>query len=323
VSHAGGKTGGAVSRAGGEADGAVTVSTRSLIGLRADGEALVLPGTSIRAQQSGTFVSAYKGRGVEFEESRAYQPGDDARTIDWRVTARTGQVHTKLFLEERQRPVLLCVDFRAGMYFATRGAFKSVVAARAAAMLAWSSHHHGDRVGGLLFGDRGHRELRPRREQAAVLRLVGQIAAFARWTGPAPAPPAALPLSAPLSKLRRVARHGALVFVISDFRVLDPGVEGHLSRLARHNAVVLIAIHDAIEAELPPPGLYRVTDGRDDLVLNSGDPRAREAYRARFQARRDRLRGLCRRYGMSLIPVATDADLKACLRTDLLRRAMA
>jgi hypothetical protein len=120
-----------------------------------------------------------------------------------------------------------------------------------------------------------------------------------------------------------VTRPGSLVFVISDFSLVDAGVEGHLARVARHNNVVLIAIHDPIEAELPPPGRYRVTDGVRNLVLDTTGTQARERYRARFAERQETLRGLCRRYGMSLVPLATQADLAASLRTPLLRRAMA
>ena len=296
-----------------EASDAVSVSARSLIALRAAGESLALPGTRIRSRESGGYLSPHRGRGIEFEESRLYHAGDDARTIDWRVTARTGKPHTKLFREERERPVLLCVDFRAGMFFATR----------AAALLAWCSHQQGDRVGGLLFAEAGHRELRPQREKAAILRLIRELVAFGQWEGPRAPPAAAVPLSSPLARLRRVTRPGSLVFVISDFRLLDPGVEQHLARTARHNSVVLVAVHDPIEAELPPPGRYRVTDGRRDLLLDAGSDEARARYRERFAERQQTLRGLCRRYGMSLIPLATNADLTAALRTDLLRRAMA
>lgn len=302
-----------------EQDEAVSVSARSLIELRSAGEALLLPHTRIQAGDSGGYLSPHKGRGVEFEESRPYQPGDDVRNIDWRVTARTGRTHTKLFREERERPVLFSVDFRASMFFATRGAFKSVVAARTAALLAWSSHHHGDRVGGLLFSEDNHRELRPQRGKIAVLRLIRALVEFARWRGPV-APPPVMPLSSPLARLRRVARPGSLVFVISDFRLMDEGVERHLAQLARHNSVVLLAIHDPLEAELPPPGLYRLTDGERDALLDSADARVREHYREQYAGRVAQLHGLCRRYGLSFIPLQTNSDLTASLRGDLLRR---
>jgi uncharacterized protein (DUF58 family) len=299
----------------------VSVSARALIDLRAAAENLALPRTSIRTRGSGAYLSAYKGRGIEFDESRLYQPADDARTIDWRVTARTGKTHTKLYREERQRPVSFCVDFRAGMYFATRGAFKSVVAARVTALLAWNAHHHGDRVGGLLFSEDHHRELRPQRGRPAVLRLIRQLVTFGRWTGPFAPPPKAVPLSSPLSRLRRVTRPGSLSFVVSDFRVLDQDVERHLAQIARRGSVVLVAVYDPMEAQLPPPGLYRVTDGRRDVLLDSAAAETRELYHARFRERQEVLSGLCRRHGMSLIPLATDADLTATLRSDLLRRA--
>lgn len=300
----------------------VSVTTRSLLDLRALGESLGQVRTPIRSRESGDYRSAYRGRGVEFEESRPYRPGDDVRSIDWRVTARTGRTYTKLFNEERQRPVLFCVDFRAAMFFATRGAFKSLVAAKVAALLAWNSRYRGDRVGGLLFSEDNHRELRPQRELSALLALFRQLVEFGKWTEPSAPPTAALPLSLPLGRLRRVTRPGSLVFIISDFRLLDGGVERHLASLARHNTVVLIAIHDPIEAELPPPGRYRVTDLRGELSLDSSSAEARARYRARFAERRDELRGLCRRYGLSLIPVSTDADLQASLGADLLRRTI-
>jgi uncharacterized protein (DUF58 family) len=306
-----------------QGDERVSVSARALVALRAAGQGLALPPARPPAREAGEHASPLKGRGVEFEESRPYQPGDDARTIDWRVTARTGRTHTKLFREERERPVLLCTDFRAGMFFATRGAFKSVVAARATALLAWRSHHHGDRVGGLLFDETRHRELRPRRDKSAVLTLIHQLADFGRWTGPVLAPTRALPLSSPLARLARVARPGSLVFVISDFRVLDADVERHLSRIARHGSVVLVAIHDPLESEPPPPGRYRLSDGRREAELDTTSATVRERHRQRFSERRETLQGLARRHGMAVVAVTTTTDLPAALGSELVRRAAA
>ncbi len=130
----------------------------------------------VRSLQSGPWRSAFRGRGIEFDETRIYQAGDDVRTIDWRVTARTGRVHTKLFHEERERPVLLLLDQRAAMRFGTRSAFKSVAAARAAAALAWAARDGGDRVGAAVFGMEGREELPPQRTQHALLALLGRIA---------------------------------------------------------------------------------------------------------------------------------------------------
>ncbi|MBY0274525.1 DUF58 domain-containing protein, partial [Candidatus Binatia bacterium] len=135
-------------------DYGIVASVAELVALRSDAARLdASPRGRVRTLHAGAYASAFRGRGMEFDETRAYQPGDDVRAIDWRVTARTGRVHTKLFHEERERPVLLLVDQRMHMRFGTRDAFKSVVAARAAATVAWAARDQGDRVGGLIVTD--------------------------------------------------------------------------------------------------------------------------------------------------------------------------
>ena len=148
------------------ASSAVSIDSQELIALRHYATTISLKSKRNTASQSGAYLSPFKGRGMEFDEARPYQPGDDIRSIDWRVTARTGKPHTKMFGEERERAVVVCLDYRAPMFFATRGAFKSVIASKMAALLAWASEHHGDRVqvgcGGALRADvdgvRGHPE---------------------------------------------------------------------------------------------------------------------------------------------------------------------
>ncbi len=135
---------------------------------------------------AGLMTSRFRGRGIDFAEVRVYQPGDDIRTIDWRVTARTGVAHTKLFQEERERPVLLLVDQSSSMYFGSRVMFKSVLAARTAALLAWAVLERGDRIGGIVFSEHGHREIRPRRNKHAVLRLLNELHGFNQALGKEP-----------------------------------------------------------------------------------------------------------------------------------------
>ena len=139
----------------------VRASLPELIALRAAGESLNLAAMRVRALGEGGHLSPFKGRGVEYDESRLYQPGDDLRTMDWRVTARTGKPHTKIFRDERDRPVLVWLDLRRPMHFATRGAFKAVRAAQTAALISWSAVANGDRLGGLVFSEREHVEIRP------------------------------------------------------------------------------------------------------------------------------------------------------------------
>jgi uncharacterized protein (DUF58 family) len=154
------------------ADDIVRVNPATLIGLHRAAGSLPLKSSKIQARFSGNYLATFKGRGMEFDEVRPYQPGDDIRTMDWKVTARTGKPHTKLFREERERPVLLWVDYRKPMFFGTRGSFKSVVAAKTAALLAWSAIQHGDRLGGLIFSEKVHQEIRPHRGKAATLHFI-------------------------------------------------------------------------------------------------------------------------------------------------------
>ena len=153
----------------------VSVSQAGLIRLNGPARAIALDVIRVSSLQTGAYVSHFRGRGMEFDESRPYQPGDDPRSIDWRVTARSTTAYTKLFREERERPVLVVVDLRANMHFATQGCFKSVNASRAAALLSWAAHHRGDRLGGLIFGDTTHRELKPKLGRQAALRYVHEL----------------------------------------------------------------------------------------------------------------------------------------------------
>lgn len=298
---------------------AVTVTASALIGLRRAGEELALPFTRIKARQAGTYLSQHKGRGMEFDEHRLYQPGDDVRNIDWRVTARTGSVHTKVFKEERERPVLFCVDSRSPMRFATRGVFKSVMAARAAAVLAWSSAHHGDRVGGIVFSESEHRELRPQRGSKAVLRL---IQALVEADG-RPSAVDKLPMSDPMERLRRVARPGSQICIISDFRGWSERAESHLIQIARHASVWLLFVVDPLEVSLPAAGVYRLTDGTRESWMDTRNRAAQAAYAAEFSARHDYMKTLCRRHAMSLIFLTTQSDLLEVLRNEIIARRAA
>ena len=139
----------------------IGVSLPELIALRLRAQRLARPAARVSGIHAATQASRFRGRGVDYAESRIYQPGDDIRQMDWRVTARTGKPHTKVFREERNRPVIVWLDLRRPMLFATRGAFKGVRAAEAAALVAWSAVANGDRLGGLVFSETEHHELRP------------------------------------------------------------------------------------------------------------------------------------------------------------------
>ena len=235
---------------------------------------------------AGLMTSRFRGRGIDFAEVRVYQPGDDVRTIDWRVTARTGVAHTKLFQEERERPVLLLVDQSASMYFGSRRMFKSVLAARAAALLAWAVLERGDRIGGIVFSERGHREIRPRRSKHAVLRLLNEIHRFnhaLEGLSTAPTNDTENYFTEALANVRRVSRPGSVIFIISDFASYTAASRIHLQPLARHNEVIGIHISDALEQTLPAPGLYSITDGKQSARINTLSRKHRQAYEAQFR----------------------------------------
>jgi len=301
-------------------DEVVHVSLNSLIALHHAAESLSLKPSRIRALGGGNHYSPFKGRGMEFDEVRAYMPGDDVRTLDWRVTARTGRPHTKLYREERERPVLLCVDMRSTMFFATKGAFKAVRAAQAAALLGWCAVHQGERLGGLVFSEQAHIELRPRRGKPSLLHLLQKLSTHPAWQNHSLVDvpkTASFVLNQVLTRLRSVAQPGSLIVLFSDFGGLDAHGQAQLGQLARHNELMLIDIHDPMEKELPPPGQYRLSDGKNFMTLFASDARLRNEYRTRFTQQQEALKNLCRRYRMKLLHLDTTDNPLSILQQNL------
>ena len=297
------------------------VTQAGLIRLNAPARAIALDVLRVNSLQTGAYVSHFRGRGMEFDESRPYQPGDDPRSIDWRVTARSTTAYTKLFREERERPVLVMVDLRRNMHFATRGCFKSVNASRAAALLAWAAHHRGDRLGGLIFGDGTHRELKPRLGRQAALRFVHQLVEHPDWSSDsADNADRAKTLTRAMSALRRVARPGSLVVILSDFQGLERAAQSYLSSVARHSEVLAVHLNDPLERALPPPGRYRLVAGDEELAIDTHAAAARREYADAFNARFKSFGDFCSRYGVHLMPLSTDQDPVTALQTALGRR---
>ncbi|MBF0191195.1 MAG: DUF58 domain-containing protein [Magnetococcales bacterium] len=314
--------------------GAPVLALEELIALRHRAKGMTAPPRRVFSTLEGGYRSPFKGRGMEFAETRVYQPGDDIRHMEWRVTARTGKPHVKLFREERERAVLVWTDCRPPMFHATRGRFKMAQAALAATLAAWSAVLRGDRLGGLIFSEHRHRELRPMRGDRAALELIRELLRFSGQpavssafapapphpTVPAAPTPTAQPLHHALLRLRRVVLPGSSVFLFSDFRGVDQTDQAHLARMAQHNQVTLFFIHDPLERTLPPPGgRYPLTASGSGLsrLLNVDDPRIRQAHAARFVARQEGLRTLCRSIGAHFISCSTEDDAPALLRQHL------
>jgi uncharacterized protein (DUF58 family) len=290
----------------------VRVDVDDLIALRRSARSLSLPGR--RAPGSilaGNHRSPLRGRGMDYLESRHYQPGDDVRSMDWRVTARAGQPHVKVYHEERERPVVLMVDFNPSMFFGTRGSFKSVTAARAAALLAWAAIGRGDRVGGLLFNGE-HRELPPRGGRRGVMALIEALISSGDPDYGLSTDPAAGMADA-LHRLRRVAHPGSLIYLISDFYAID-GADGdcarHLLQLRRHCDVIACQVVDPLEMAPPPAGRYGVGD-RDNRagVLDTRSLAGRSAYQQYLQQHHHEVRVLTADQGVSLLQLHTEDDV--------------
>lgn len=253
----------------------IHLDAAELIALRPRCNALSLPMNSPAASAlAGAYRSRFRGRGVDFLESRNYQPGDDIRNMDWRVTARTGRPHTKIFQEERERPVLIVLDAGPSLFFGTRQRLKSVAAGQLAAAVAWTAVRRGDRIGAFLFAPDGHRELRPAGGRRGAMRVIQSLV---QWLDPERARPGAVPLSGALERVRHAVRPGSLVIVISDFFSLDEACNRHLSRLREHNDVIGCQLIDPAEETLPP-GRFPISDGVHSSLLDTTRPGARSRF---------------------------------------------
>jgi len=304
-------------------DGLVRVSVASLLAMHHGAGVLSLQPRRVRAPGSGGYTSPFKGRGMEFDEVRPYAQGDDVRSIDWRVTARSGKPHTKLFREERERAVLLWLDLRPAMFFATRGSFKAVRAAQAAALLGWNTLRHGDRLGALIFDAHSHEELRPKRGQPALMHVLQRIAAHPAWRDGQPRDDGAAETAAlyqGLLRLRRVAQPGSLIILLSDFAGFNERCAAQLAPLARHNDLLAVHVHDPLEMELPPAGHYPVSDGRRFISVETGNQLRRERYRRHFVEHQADLQHFCRRHGGTLLPLSTADEPLTMLQQALGRR---
>jgi uncharacterized protein (DUF58 family) len=290
-------------------------SLASLIAARGEVRRLGIgAGARVLATRAGGHLSPFRGPGMEYDESRVYVPGDDPRTMDWRVTARSERPHVKVFRDERERPMWLLVDQGPSMRFGTRVAFKSVIAARAAALLGWAAVERGDRVGGLVFDEAKRSEHHPAARQRGLLPLL-------RALTPAPTlrrRPGCASVGEAASHLASLVRPGSLVFVISDFSGLAAD-DGHwLARFCEHSQVALVSVHDPVEEQAPPPGCYPVLDsGGGRRLLDTRGAGSRALYEGEFQRRWDLLVGLSRRYGIHLLALRTDRPVGAELARGL------
>lgn len=280
-----------------------------------------LPRQPVHSLLVGRHASKLRGRGLDFEELRHYFEGDDTRTIDWAATARRGSPHVRVYTEERDRSVLLLVDQRQSMFFGSRLAMKSVVAAEAAALSAFRVASLGDRVGAIVFSENGIVEIRPQARESAVRQILAELVRQNRALGTDGSKPADTTLlNEALRRAARLAKHDWLVCPITDASGVDAESVKLATEITAHNDVLTIFVHDPLEAELPDIG-RAVVAGQDrqlEVDLSAGDLRLR--FASDFAQRRSRLEQFSLHHAIPVLPVSTERDVPDQFRELLGRR---
>ena len=266
------------------------------------------------SRESGPSHSAFRGRGMDYAESRPYAPGDDVRHIDWRVTARTGRAHSKVFQAERDRVTAVIVDRSPGMGFGTRSCLKSVAAARLGALLAWTGSMEGDRLAAISEGD----VVPPTRGRSAILRVLNALSSWSRSTVATSDPVEAFNQS--LERLPRLIRPGSHVLLLADARSVDARSEAALRALSAHHDVIALLVCDALERHPPPAGNYLAVGSEGAVTLSLDTPAARQRWFEHFDALQQAALGHLAAAGVRAHRVTTDDDPVTALR-DLLRGA--
>jgi uncharacterized protein (DUF58 family) len=291
-----------------------------LLALRGAAHGLSLHGRkAARVTLLGAHSSGQRGRGLEFQEVRPYVAGDDPRNIDWRVTARRGRPHTKLFREERERPVWLLVDLQPGLFFGTRRQLKSALSVRTAALLAWIASLGGDRVGSVIAHGGGQIRILPARaRQAGVLPL---LQALLVAQPKAPGEPEPLALEGALHALLPLARPGSQILAISDFAGLRDEAESLWTALASRGDLRLFWITDPLEEEGLPNGRFRVgLPGRLRILEGA---RVRERWRQLWREREARVAALSQRNAAPVVRLDTRESVERILQPLLRARRSA
>ena len=268
-----------------------------------------MPRQPVTSILSGRYASRLRGRGLNFEELRRYLPGDDVRTIDWRVTARTRQPHVRVYTEEKDRSVLLLVDQRSNMFFGSRDRMKSVTAAELAALGAWRALDVGDRVGAVVFNDTEVTDIRPQRSQQTVMSILGTVVQMNQrlrvGSGIEPNPGM---LNEALRKAVRLAPHDVLVVIVSDFFGVDAETERLSANLAAHNDVLGLLVHDPLR--LNPHGhSISVSDGRLQMQMDLANKNVREKLAEDYRLEQERITHFLKKLSAPLLLVSNEGDV--------------
>jgi len=299
-------------------DGVYT-DTASLARLRLDARGFsFLPRQPLSSVLSGRRRSRLRGRGLDFEELRHYRPGDDIRTMDWRVTNRTGRPHVRVYNEERDRPVMLIVDQRLSMFFGSRKRMKSVTAAELAALAGWRVLDQGDRVGMVVFNDSRVYQSRPSRSKRALMNdLEGLSAVNRELRADADTRADSHRLAEALAATERLVGHDYLVCIISDFDGWDERCLSSVKSLARHNDLLACLVYDPLEQDISTAANLVVSDGRLQLQIEPERGALGQRFADSFAGGVEALRAELRKHGMPVLSVDTVAPVFDQIRAQL------
>jgi uncharacterized protein (DUF58 family) len=260
------------------------------------------PKLQARQMLAGGHRSQFRGRGMDFDQVRLYQPGDDVRSIDWRVTARTQVPHTKVFIEERERPILIICDLRSSMFFGSQR-LKSVVACEISAALAWAGLAINDRVGGAIFGAQQQLDIKPKSSHHSALQFIHGLQNFSEALLQPHADNS--DLATLIEESRRLALPGSTVFIVSDFHDLNSACEPHLFSLAKHCNINFCQVVDNLEQQLPQPALYAVGNGERQAIIDTRNKKLRDTFAKQFTQRENFLQKLCEQLAAGLLAFNT------------------
>ncbi len=262
------------------------------------------------ALMEGDSRTSFRGRGMEFAEVRPYQAGDDIRNIDWRVTARTQKPYTKLFQEERERPIFLVVDQRSPMFFGSKRQFKSVFAAKLAAVIAWTAMQQNDRIGALIFSDASQTDSKPRRGKHAALSIIHQLSEFNHQLKNPFAQSSEQSLEDMLHDIRRVAKPGSSVHIMSDCHDFTERCQEPLAILARHCEVNMTHIYDELEWHLPGRGAFSISNGQQKLNISGQSQQFNHAFTSSFEQQLNAIRYTCHQSGVKFASIPAHSHIK-------------
>ena len=279
-----------------------------------------IEGKKTRKSNAGDTQSIFKGRGMDFDEVREYQDGDDVRLVDWRLTAKVGKVYTKIYHEERDRQVWFLLDLRKGMKFGTKQAFKSVIAAHITAMLGWFFSEKGDKIGGIILSDKKMISFNPSRLRRRIMSFFNTVSEETKKETHFEKQEEEVSLTQACLKLRRTCRNGNIVFIISDFSDLDEDTLRCLASVARTNEVTFINVYDILEGRCPSPNLYVVSDGSSHSVLDTRHKDIHDAYIYYFQKRLVQIQEFANKYHVRYIPVSSEEDYYDVVAKSLQKR---